>query len=420
MSPRGIAITVAVILLALNAAASSGRAQSFGVELHNTMMPASGGMGGTSIARPQDLLSSINGNPAAMSQFAGTQFIFGGGWADANFHIDQDVTLPVANVSPYSATSGTPGTAVGNIGLTQNFEDWGTPVTIGLGLVSNAGAGVDFRKFPESNGTSSELLVLQFIGGMSVQLTDRFAVGATVSVGEAFFDAPFAGIGAMTPAYGIRGAVGLSYQLTMDTTLGLYYQSREDFCFQDAVRLALPGNTFSAARDVQMGLPDNIGLGVANSSLMDGKLLLALDVLYKQWDNCDLFRSVYQNQWILQTGAQYSSGKCRYRLGYVWAENPVVPITSVTVSGIPIQDAVPGAQYLQSQLAVVNQHRISAGFGVVDVLPGVNFDAFAGCMVGASDDLGTTTVDISSYFLGAGFTWRFRPCAGMRTTSCHN
>ena len=39
------------------------RAQSFGVELNNTLMPASGGMGCASIAQPQDLTSSLDGNP---------------------------------------------------------------------------------------------------------------------------------------------------------------------------------------------------------------------------------------------------------------------------------------------------------------------------------------------------------------------
>jgi long-chain fatty acid transport protein len=53
--------------------------QSFGVELQNTLMPASGGMGGVSIARPQDLTSAMNANPASLSQFRGTQFPFGGG-----------------------------------------------------------------------------------------------------------------------------------------------------------------------------------------------------------------------------------------------------------------------------------------------------------------------------------------------------
>ena len=40
------------------------RAQTFGLELHNTLMPASGGMAGTSLSRPQDLQSAINANPA--------------------------------------------------------------------------------------------------------------------------------------------------------------------------------------------------------------------------------------------------------------------------------------------------------------------------------------------------------------------
>ncbi|MFN7876340.1 MAG: hypothetical protein ACK5PB_13555 [Pirellula sp.] len=53
--------------------------QSFGVELQNTLMPASSGMGVVSIARLQDLISSMNANPASLSQFRGTQFSFGSG-----------------------------------------------------------------------------------------------------------------------------------------------------------------------------------------------------------------------------------------------------------------------------------------------------------------------------------------------------
>jgi hypothetical protein len=45
--------------------------QSFGVELQNTLMSASGGMGVVSIARLQDLTSAMNANPASLSQFRG-------------------------------------------------------------------------------------------------------------------------------------------------------------------------------------------------------------------------------------------------------------------------------------------------------------------------------------------------------------
>jgi len=67
-----------VFALGLLAAAQSAFGQTFGVELFNTLMPASGGMGGASIAQPQDALSAMHGNPAALSQFEGTRFVFSG------------------------------------------------------------------------------------------------------------------------------------------------------------------------------------------------------------------------------------------------------------------------------------------------------------------------------------------------------
>jgi hypothetical protein len=43
-----------------------------------------------------------------------------------------------------------------------------------------------------------------------------------------------------------------------------------------------------------------------------------------------------------------------------------------------------------------------------DVLPGLDFDAFAGGMFAASQTFGTlTSIRAESYWIGAGFTWRF-------------
>ena len=44
---------------------------------------------------------------------------------------------------------------------------------------------------------------------------------------------------AMTNAYGLRASLGMSYDLTDDTTLGAYYQTRQHFRFEDAVRIEL-------------------------------------------------------------------------------------------------------------------------------------------------------------------------------------
>ena len=384
-------------------------AQSYGVDLKNTLMPASGAMGGTSVARPQDFVSGINGNAATLTQYRGTNFTIGSAWAEATFNIDQTGNVPLPGITPFSAKSQTPGSAVPNIGVAQELTAYGLPVTLGMALVGAAGAGTDFRQVPASNGTSMYLSILEFAPSAAVQLTDRLSVGSTFFVGSAFLDGPFVGDGAMTNAYGLRASLGMSYDLTDDTTLGAYYQTRQHFRFEDAVRLELLNGQFEASRDVELELPRSVGLGIANSSLMGGDLLLAADVLYLNWEDADLFRDVYRDQWVLQLGSQYQLTKrCKLRAGYSLAQNPIDSSTGDSVAGIPIPGGVPGVKYLQAQLAVVGEHRISGGVGFSDVLPGVDFDVMAGGMFPASDQLGAnTTVNLESYWAGMGLTWRF-------------
>lgn len=411
---RGI-VLVAVVAATVFSASRTASAQSFGVELQNTLMPASGGMGGTSIARPQDFLSAINGNPAALAQYSGTQVIFSGAWAEPTFVLTQTGNV-APGIEPFTAKSGTPGVAAPNIGVVQDLSALGLPARAGLGLISTAGGGVDFRGVPQSNGTTSDLLVLNITAAAALDLTERLQAGGSISLGNAYFDGPYVGIGAMVPAYGLRGSAGLNYWLTPRTNVGAYYQTRQRFTFHDAIQLELLDGRFDIARDIRMDLPNNVGLGVANNALFDRRLLLAVDVVYKQWDNASLFRSIYHDQWVLLSGAQYSLGRSRLRLGYVFAENPIDNLPAASVGGVTLPGGLPAANYLQSQLAVINQHRFAAGVGVLDVLPGVDLDFFAGGMFRASDELGPlTAVRVAGYWIGAGLTWRFG--AARR---CHN
>ena len=65
-------------------------------------------------------------------------------------------------------------------------------------------------------------------------------------------------------------------------------------------------------------------------------------------------------------------------------------------------------RYTQGLLAVTSPHRITAGIGVVDVLPGVDLDFMAGGMFRDEEQLGDfTATSIESYWLGVGMTWRF-------------
>ena len=400
---------LSAILVATCAAwESSARAQPLGVELHNTMMPAAGAMGGASIARPQELLSALNGNPATLTNFDGSQFQFAGGWAYANFDLTQTGNVVVPGITPFTANSGAPGAAIGNIGLNRRTNLLGFDANFAFGLISNAGAAVDFRSVPESNGTSSNLLILELMSGFGVQLTDRLSVGTNLALGTAFFDGPFVGNSAMVSAYGLRNTVGVQYELTDATSAGFYWQSKQNYHFEDAVSLQLFNGTFTPTFDVRMDLPSNLGWGIANRRLLDGNLLLAFDVVYKQWSNADLFRAVYRDQWALQFGSQYRINRLRLRAGYVYARSPLKDVTDVTIGGIAPPGGIPAVSYLQATLAAPNQNRISAGIGLVDVLPGFDLDLFAGGMFSESAATGPfTSVRVDSYYLGGGATYRF-------------
>lgn len=401
---------VICVLLALSGKVA--KAQTFGVELQNNLMPASGGMAGTSISRPQDLQSAVNANPSTLRQYQGTQFSFGGAWADANYNVSQPVPLPGIGVTPFNATSAQPGALLGNIGLTQSLDAMGLPATLGVGLISNAGLGVDFRGVPQSNGTSAQLLNLQMVAGAGYDVTEKLSLGASFQLGTAYLDGPFTALGGMATAYGPRGTVGANYFLTPETSLGIYYQTHQHFDFHDAVQFPV-----GPAFNVPMDLPANVGLGVANSSLMNGKLLLAMDVLYKQWSQSDLFRQIYNDQWVYQFGAQYSlTPRTRLRIGYAYNQNPMKSASASSVDGITLPDGIPGTRYIQGQFAAITQNRLTVGIGVRDVLlPGMDFDVFAGYAFAASDTLATTTVSINdAYWVGAGMTWRF----GAGTSIC--
>ncbi|MCA9269790.1 MAG: hypothetical protein KDA41_15020, partial [Planctomycetales bacterium] len=241
--------------------------------------------------------SALNANPATLTQFRGTQFSFGGAWAEATYDITQTGSLPGIGVDPFSAKSGTPGAALPHIGVTQSLSALGLPATFGMGFLGNAGAGVDFRDVPNANGTSAEYVALDIVTAAGVELTERLSLGAAFFLGNSFLDGPFVDLGGMTPAYGIRGTVGLNYALSDATQLGAYWQTRKEFQFDDAV--LFPGGT---PADVLLDHPENIGLGIANSSLFDGRLLLAADVLYKQYAETDFLGAIYNDQWVYQFG----------------------------------------------------------------------------------------------------------------------
>ena len=406
----GIAALVVVL-----ASAGSAAAQTYGIDFRNTLMPASGGMAGTSVAAPQDFLSAINANPAALTQYKGTHFTIGGAFAEATVDLEQKAAVPLLGVAAFSAKSSTPGAIVPAIGVAQEVDGLPLPTTVGLAVLGAAGGGSSYVQVPASNATSSYLLLLEFAPSVAVELTERLSIGATMFIGDGYASGPFVGTSGMTNAYALRGGFGLDYALGDATWLGAYYQTTQAFRFENEAVL------FSERRprDVDMGLPQQVGMGIANESLLDGRLLLAADALYLDWRSAALFKNLYRGQWVMQLGSQYrATDRVKLRLGYALAQNPVDESVGTRIGSVEVPGGVPAVKYLQAQFAIVNEHRMAAGIGVSDLLMrGLDFDAFAGGMFPAGESLGSDTyVSVKSYWLGVGFTWHFDQPPASRGT----
>jgi len=380
--------------------------QAFGIELQNNLMPASGGMAGASISRPQDVQSAINGNPATLRDLQGTQFSFSGAWVDANYSLTQSAPLLLLGVTPYSGSSGTPGALVGNIGITQELDSFGYPATFGMGLMTNAGAGVEFRQIPESNGTSCQYLALDIVSSLGIGVTDRLALGVSGIVGTSYIDGPFVDVGGMTGAYAFRANIGANYWVDDCTSLGTYWQSKKRFEFEDAAEIN------GSFLDLNFDHPENVGFGLAKSGLLGGRLLLAVDGLYKLWSDAAATGAIYNNQWCFQFGSQYClNQRTRLRAGYAWNENPMKEAQLQSIGGVVLPDGVPAVRYVQGQFAAITQHRVTGGIGIRDFAPGIDLDFFAGYAFDANDQFASTAVDISgNYWVGFGTTWRFGGC----------
>ena len=355
--------------------------------------------------------SAVFGNPATLTQFHGTQFTIGGGWIEGYPTVTNDGSLNTQNPgTPFSVTSRTQGFTGTEIGVTQDLRPLGYCGTVGLGMAGLSGAGAEYRGLvPESpnllDNLSSEYLVLGVNLGAGFELTDRFAVGATMTLGTGFEELGSVGpilSSAMVNSYALRGTIGATYELNDCSTLGFYYQSKMNFTFPNAVRI---GNNY---QDIKVDQPDTFGLGIANRSLMDGNLLIAFDVYYKLWQDADLWQDVMVNQWAFAVGTQLTRGPMKYRLGYSFNSNPINHSVGGDLDGIGIGQSLVQL-YQAASVPFVNQHRITGGIGRQDLLfQGLDLDLFAGGMLPASDSFGPhNSASLAIYYVGLGLTWRY-------------
>lgn len=413
-NPIKITTVAAVVAISSSPALYAG---PYGYDLHNVLAPVSGAMAGTSIARPQDTVSAVFGNPAGLTDYSGTQFTFGATFYMPVVDLEHDGSV---TGTAFEETSGTDIFPVPQIAVTQDLNGLGLPATLGLGLTAVSGIGSEFRGNSGSLGAGAEFIIFGVNAGLGYQVTDNLSLGAAATISFAQLDFGLSSTSAQTHDLGLRATLGMTYDMG-DTTLGGFYQTEQEHTYDNIVETD-PG-VYASPKITQ---PANIGIGIANNSLMGGDLLLMADAMYKFWGDADFWQDVYEDQGVFSLGAELTSGNWKYRVGYGYADDPTdenatAPLGDLTqvnssIGVIPLSDPV--VQYLQAtQTEVIYKHRLTAGFGYSEFLgmPGLNLDTHVGWQMEEERDYGTgtlsggghTSADVHSWHAGFGLTWKF-------------
>ena len=167
--------------------------------------------------------------------------------------------------------------------------------------------------------------------------------------------------------------------------------------------------------DVTVEQPQEFGFGIANETLMNGKLLLAADVLWKDWSGADTYGDVYDDQTVFALGAQYSHGPFKWGVGWAHADSPlknrlgskIDSVDSIFLGGatVPLNPTL--VQYVQAtNTQVIWEDQVTLGFGWT-AQPGLQIDAHLGHALNREQDVGATRVEADTWQAGVGLTWHF-------------
>ena len=180
-----------------------------------------------------------------------------------------------------------------------------------------------------------------------MSMTPNVDVGVSATITYAMLEAGLTGSGGMTHDIGFRGTVGARVKDVMPgLTIGMYAQTEQPHEYDNLHVTSMHGSTGLSVgsgiaqtqpfikcngtsgnvcrQDVRVEQPWNVGLGFAYSGLMNGNLLVMGDFTHKAWDDARFFNEFYDDQQVYSVGLQLTQGPMKFRLGYGYADDPLL------------------------------------------------------------------------------------------------
>ncbi len=327
----GIILVLAAVVLVPAAAFATNGDNLIGVG------PISRAMGGVGIASPQDAISAVFSNPAAMCfgafcpsnqvDFAGTGFM-------PNIHasITSGVgPFPVAPFS-FSAHSDPKLYPIPALGISYSFPEY-PKWRIGFGAYGVTGLGVDYRATsldqpnffgpgaPLAAGAFSNLQIMKFAPTVAYQVNDWLSLGAAFNISYSTLDLRNGANSGFAPG----AQIGAIIKPHKDVSIGINYVTPQDVNHHKVLQGAptFPGGP-PTLNSLALSSPNNLGIGVG-WEVVPKKFLVEADFKWLNWANADGYRHFdWKDQYVFNIGAQYRPiPKLALRLGYNFGNNPV-------------------------------------------------------------------------------------------------
>jgi len=338
--------------------------------------PTSRSMGGVGIAAPQDAISAVFSNPAAMCfgpYCPSSQFDFAG-----TIFMPEPKAEVQASGQTVKADARDQNYAIPAIGFSVPIGGADARWRFGLSAYGVSGLGVDYRDTaldqsgyffgtqPLAAGTYTNLQLMKFAPTIAYQVLPNLSVGTSFQINYSTLDLGDGTVAAYS--YGVK--LGGIYKPIDQLSLGLIYTSPQKATYNRVYDFDGDGRR----QNLTLEQPQEVGLGVAYEFLKP-RVLLETNAKWINWSDADGYDDFdWNNQWVFAVGAQWEAiDHVFFRVGYNYAENPVDDHDNWNGSLLGPPDFV-GVQgkslprYYYESFRVIGfpavvEHHITAGFG---------------------------------------------------------
>ena len=289
--------------------------------------PIARSMGGVGIAAPQDAISAVFANPAAMCfgpycpgsefNFAGTVFMP---------KVDAKINLGGTTFQANSAENIYPIPAIGiSVPITKNMPLW----RFGLAAYGVTGLGVDYRNTsldqssfagfggnPLIAGAYTSLQIMKFAPSIAFEPNSQFSLGLAAHIDYATLDLR----SGSSTGYGFGVQLGAIYRPLDRVSMGITYTTPQTVTHSNVSDF--DGN--GTADNLDLQAPQQVGLGIA-FDVIPNTLLIELNGKWINWSNAAGYSDFdWKDQYVFGIGAQYKvTPKLALRAGYNYGNNPV-------------------------------------------------------------------------------------------------